>query len=220
MRNTKLINQANLKTFISGIVREFESAPYIKVGVSNRHIHLSQTDLDALFGSGYQLTNMRDLSQPGQFACKETLRIIGKKGQINNVRILGPVRRQTQLELSLTDTFTIGIQAPINESGILTGAGTAIIENPNTGAQIERAAAIVALRHVHLTPETAEKFGVKDKQFVEVAFDNGIRDILFKRVLLRVSKDFCDEMHLDTDEANAGCIKNGDYGLIIKENRI
>jgi putative phosphotransacetylase len=216
MRNTKLINQANLKAVISGIVRDFENTPYIKVGVSNRHIHLSQTDLDALFGNGYQLTKMKDLSQTGQFACKETLRIIGRKGDIKNVRILGPVRKQTQLELSLTDTFTIGVQAPINESGILTGAGTAIIENPNTGAQIERAAAIVALRHVHLTIETAAKFGFKDKQFVNVAFDNGIRDIVFKRVLLRVSKDFCDEMHIDTDEANAGYIKNGDFGLIVR----
>jgi putative phosphotransacetylase len=209
-----IINQANLKTLICGVIRQFESLPYIPVGISNRHIHLSGADLELLFGPAYQLTPVKDLL-PGQYASKETVRIAGKKGKLENVRILGPVRGETQFEPSLTDTFALGVPSPINESGDLRGAGTVTIENPVNGASIERACSIVALRHVHLSVETAEKFDLKDKQLVSLSFENGVRDITFGRVLVRVSPNFTDEIHLDIDEANAGGIQNGNYGLII-----
>ncbi|MDR0550513.1 MAG: phosphate propanoyltransferase [Spirochaetaceae bacterium] len=213
MRRNVIVNQASLKTLITQVMREFEDKPYIKTGVSNRHLHLSAPDLERLFGAGYTLTPVKEL-QPGQYACKETVRVAGKKGKIENVRILGPLRKATQLELSLTDTFTLGIDAPVNESGCLDGAATVTLERAGVGASIERACAIVALRHVHLCPSTAERLGIKDKQFVSLVYGSGARELVFRHVLVRVSPDFEDEIHLDTDEANAGGIKNGDLGLI------
>jgi putative phosphotransacetylase len=214
MNGKRIVNQATLQTIIAGVVRQFMSMPYIKVGVSNRHLHLSQADLEALFGAGYKLTPSKEL-QPGQFACDETVTAAGPKGKLEKVRILGPVRKDTQFEMSLSDTFTIGVSCPVNESGSLCGAGTVKLINPLNSKEIERPCGIVALRHIHLRPETAERFDLKDKQIVSLAFDNGVRDTTFGKVLLRVSPDYEDEIHLDTDEANAGCIKNGDFGLII-----
>jgi putative phosphotransacetylase len=214
MNGKRIVNQATLQTIIAGVIREFESMPYIKIGVSNRHLHLSQADLEALFGAGYKLTPTKEL-QPGQFACEETVTVAGPKGKLERVRILGPVRKDTQFEMSLSDTFAIGVPCPVNESGNLRNAGTVKIINPLNCKEIESPSAIVALRHVHLCPETAERFDLKDKQIVSLSFDNGVRDTTFGRAFLRISPDFEDEIHLDTDEANAGCIKNGDFGLII-----
>jgi putative phosphotransacetylase len=208
------MNQEQLKKVILDTISEIESAPYITTGVSNRHIHLSRADLDILFGQGYELTPVKDL-QPGQYASKETVVVSGAKGKFNSVRILGPVRGDTQVEISLSDTFVLGVPCPINQSGNLSGAGTVRIENPATGASIERACAIVAMRHVHLTPETAKRHGLKDKQLVSLRYSSKGRSLVFGDVLLRVSKAFTDEVHLDTDEANAGAIKNSDLGLII-----
>jgi putative phosphotransacetylase len=208
-----MANQVELKQIIRACLQDFESKPYVKVGVSNHHIHLSREDMDILFGPGVELTPIKDLL-PGQYASAEVVDVAGPKGAIKKMRILGPLRSTTQVEVSLTDTFTLGVQAPIKESGKLDGAATVTISNPLTGASIERACAIVALRHVHLTPEFAARVGLKDKQFVSLEF-SGVRKVLLDQVLLRVSKDFNNESHIDLDEANAGAIKNDDLGLIV-----
>jgi putative phosphotransacetylase len=208
------MDRERLEKIITDVICQVRNAPFITTGVSNRHIHLSRDDLDILYGKGYELTPVKDL-QPGQYASKETVVVSGFKGKFNSVRILGPVRGFTQAEFSLTDTFTLGVSCPVNESGDLSGAGRVKIENPVTGASIERECAIVALRHVHLTPETAKKHGLKDKQFVSLEYAGMGRRLVFGDVLLRVSEKFTDEIHLDTDEANAGAIKNGDLGLIV-----
>jgi putative phosphotransacetylase len=159
------------------------------------------------------LTPIKELL-PGQYACGETVTVIGKKSSARNVRILGPTRGQTQLEVSITDGFVLGVPTPVNESGNLSGAGSVIIENPLNGARIERTCAIAALRHIHLTVDYARKYGFEDKQFVEVEFD-GRRKAKLGNVLIRVSPDFRDEMHIDTDEANAVCARDGEYARII-----
>ncbi|MDR0599021.1 MAG: phosphate propanoyltransferase [Treponema sp.] len=211
------MDQEKLTMVITQVLHRLEDAPYVVCNVSNRHIHLSQEDLEILFGRGSALKPMRNLLQPGQYACEETVSAIGPKGKrIDKIRVLGPLRGATQLELSLTDTFTLGIPCPVNESGNLDGAGKVKIENPLTGASVERSCGIVALRHSHLCPETAGKFGLKDKQIVSLEFNNGRkRRTVFGDVLLRVSDAFVDEVHLDTDEANAAAVKNGDLALII-----
>ncbi|MDR1649696.1 MAG: phosphate propanoyltransferase [Synergistaceae bacterium] len=202
-----------LREAVKKAVDKYTKSPYVKVGVSNRHIHISREDLDELFGKGRALTPRKELL-PGQFACDETVTIIGRKNRLERVRILGPVRKATQVEISLTDAFTLGVRAPVNESGNLTGAASVIIENPDNGARIKRACAIAALRHVHLSLEFAAKYGLRDGQLVSLAFE-GPRALTFGGVLVRVSGDFTDEIHLDTDEANAGRIGNGDFGKII-----
>ncbi|MDR2342988.1 MAG: phosphate propanoyltransferase [Spirochaetaceae bacterium] len=213
------MDRERLKRIVVDVIREMEDAPFITTGVSNRHIHLSRADMDALYGPAYQLTPVKEL-QPGQYASKETVAVSGPKGKFSSVRILGPVRGLTQFELSLSDTFALGVPCPVNESGNLSGAGRVRIENPASGAAIERDCAIVAMRHVHLRPETAGKYGLKDKQLVSLEYSTKGRRLVFADVLLRVSEKFVDEIHLDTDEANAGAIKNGDLGLIIAGDRV
>lgn len=205
------MNSESLRKIIIESIR----LPYVRVGISNRHIHMSRDDIQTLFGSGYELTPVKELL-PGQYASSDFVSIIGKKGRLEKVRVLGPFRTVTQVEMTLTDSFTIGVPIPVNESGDLSGAGAIIIENPSSGARIERACAIAALRHIHLTPAFAKRHNLCDKQMVSVEFSGtGKRGIIFGGVLLRVSKDFEDEMHIDTDEANAGQISNDDIGKII-----
>jgi putative phosphotransacetylase len=204
---------AKLREAVKRAVDKYTGSPYVKVGVSNRHIHISREDLDELFGKDRALSPRKELL-PGQYACDETVTIIGRKNRLERVRILGPVRKTTQVEISLTDAFTLGVRAPVNESGNLTGAASVIIENPENGAWIERACAIAALRHVHLSLEFAAKYSLRNGQIVSLAFE-GPRALTFGEVLVRVSGEFTDEIHIDTDEANAGRIKNGDFGKII-----
>ncbi|MDR1977493.1 MAG: phosphate propanoyltransferase [Synergistaceae bacterium] len=207
------INPDKLSEVIKRAVEKYVRNPYVMAEISNRHIHISRVDLDALFGEGYELTPMKELL-PGQYACDETVAVVGRKGRFERVRLLAPIRGKTQLEISMTDSFLLGVEAPVNISGDLRSAATVAIENPQNGAKIERACAIVALRHIHLSLEFAKRYGLRDQQVVAVEFE-GPRAVTFGNVLLRVSKDFTDEMHLDIDEANAGGIKNGDYGRII-----
>lgn len=188
--------------------------PIIAVGVSNRHIHLRKEDLEALFGKGFELNKLKDLKQPGQFAAKEMVMIIGPEGIIENVRILGPLRSMTQVEVSLTDSYRLGIKAPVRESGDIEGTPGIVIKGPNGVVEIKRGV-IAAKRHIHMSPEFANRFGFKDKELVSVRF-NGDRRLVFDNVLIRVSDQFVNEMHLDMDEANAGNIKNGDIGKILK----
>lgn len=171
------------------------------VETSARHIHLTQQDLDVLFGQeNYQLHPKKDLSQPGQFACEERVTIVGAKGEIK-ASILGPVRPESQVELSLTDARSIGVTAPIRESGDVRGSGACKLVGP-AGEVTLTEGVIAAKRHIHMTPSDAERFGVTDKQIVKVKV-NGSRPLIFDDVVVRVSPKYALAMHIDTDEANA-----------------
>lgn len=185
----------------------------IPVGVSARHVHLSNSDLETLFGEGYNLTLKKELSQPGQFAAEECVEIVGSKKNFPSVRILGPVRSKSQVELSLTDCFTIGVKAPIRESGDIKASGSVKIVGPKGEVTIPEGV-IVAARHLHMNPHEAIAFGLKDKQKVRVK-TTGERAVIFENVVVRVREDFALEMHIDTDEANAAAIGNGAQAEII-----
>ena len=186
----------------------------ILVETSARHIHLSEEAVEILFGKGYQLTNKKDLSQPGQFACAEKLTVVGPKGSIK-ASILGPTRPASQVELSLTDARTIGVVAPIRESGDIKGSGACKLVNPDTGAELELSEGVIAAkRHIHLTPEAAAEMGVADKQIVSVEIKSE-RTTVFGDVVVRVSEKFAPAMHIDTDESNAACAFGTVYGTVI-----
>ncbi len=186
----------------------------IPIGVSNRHIHVSQKDLDKLFGEGYNLTKKGELKQPGQFAANETVTIRGPKGEFENVRILGPVREESQVEISITDSFRLGVRPPIKESGQLENTPGLEIIGPKGIVEIPQGT-IIALRHIHMTPEQAAKIGVKDKDVVEVE-TFGDRQGVLGNVLIRVSNKYSLEMHVDVDEANACSLKNNDFVILRK----
>ena len=165
-------------------------------------MHLTQEHLEALFGKGATLTHKKDLSQPGQFACEERVTIVGPKRELAGVSILGPVRPATQVELSATDARSIGVDAPIRESGDIAGSGACKIVGPKGEIEISEGV-IVAKRHIHLTPADAEELGVKDKEIVWVKLDTDGRKAIFGDVVVRVSEKFARAMHIDTDESNA-----------------
>ena len=187
----------------------------VPVGVSNRHIHLSRADLEALFGKGYELTPLKELSQPGQYACKETLTIIGPSLRpIENVRVLGPVRSGSQVEISATDSYTLKVKPPVRESGKVAGSAPITIVGPKGVVEL-REGCIIANRHIHMSPADAATFGVADGDFVTVDV-NGKRRTRWFDVQVRVHKDFRLEMHVDTDDANAVGIGNGSRVKIVK----
>ncbi len=184
------------------------------VETSARHIHLSQADLDCLFGeTNYQLHSKKDLSQPGQFACEERVTVVGPKGELK-VTILGPVRPDSQVELSLTDARSIGVVAPIRESGDVKGTGACKLVGPAGEVELKEGV-IAAKRHIHMTPADAETFGVQDKEIVKVKID-GARPLIFDDVVVRVSPKFALAMHIDTDEANAAGASGTIYGEIVR----
>lgn len=185
----------------------------ILVETSARHVHLSEAHIEALFGKGYQLTRKKDLSQPGQFACEERVDITGPKGTIKNVIILGPARKASQVEVSATDARTLGIKAPIRESGDTAGSGACTITAGENKVELQEGV-MIAKRHIHFTPADAEVFGVKDKQIVKVRVE-GERALVFDEVVVRVRPDFAAAMHIDTDESNAACAVPGTYGVIV-----
>ncbi|CAM4270867.1 propanediol utilization protein [Bacillus manliponensis] len=185
----------------------------IPIGVSNRHIHVTQEVLEKLFGQGHELTAIKELTQPGEFAAEETVTIKTEKGEITKVRILGPVRKFTQVEISKTDARKLGINVPIRSSGNIEGTPGITIIGPNGTLQIEQGV-IIAERHIHMTTEDAKYFGVQDKQYVNVKI-NGERALTFHQVLIRVKDTYALDMHIDTDEANSGNIKTGDFGELI-----
>ncbi len=185
----------------------------VLVEISARHVHLSRHDLDILFGEGYELTNKKDLSQPGQFACEEKVTVTGAKGSLK-ASILGPVRPDTQVELSLTDARSIGVTAPIRESGDIKGSGGCKITGPK--GEIEIAEGVIAAkRHIHMTVADAAKYGITDKQTVNVKIPTEGRALIFGDVIARVSDNYALAMHIDTDEANAACVPGSCIGEII-----
>ncbi|HEL1643529.1 TPA: phosphate propanoyltransferase [Streptococcus suis] len=186
-----------------------------EIEASGRHIHLSQEDLETLFGKGYSLTKAKDLSQPGQFACKERLTILGPKGSFQNVVILGPVRGATQVEVSLTDCLKLGVSAPIRESGQIEDTPGIVLINGSQLVSLDKGL-IVAKRHIHMTPEDAAKANVVNKEIVQVKV-GGERGLIFDDVVIRVHPKFATFMHIDYDEANACGFKKGMRGRIIKK---
>ena len=187
----------------------------VLVETSARHVHLTEEHIEILFGKGHTLTHKKDLSQPGQFACEERVTLVGPKKQIPNVIILGPARPATQVEVSFTDARTLGVDAPVRESGDIKGSAGCKIVGPEGEIEIAEGV-IVAKRHIHLTPEDAASLGVEDKQIVSVKIENDSRSTIFGDVVCRVSPKFSAAMHIDTDEANAACAFGKCFGEIIK----
>jgi propanediol utilization protein len=186
----------------------------IPISASVRHVHLSRQHVEALYGAGHKLTVKADLSQPGQFACEETVALIGPKGKVEKVRVLGPEREETQVEISRTDEFLLGIDAPIRPSGKLDG--TPGLRLKGTAGEVELSHGVIqAQRHIHMSPADGDRFGVKDKDWVMVRV-GGERGIIFDDVLVRVHKDYRLDMHLDTDEANAADLHPGSMGGLLK----
>ena len=186
------------------------------VETSARHIHLSRKILDILFGKGYELTPKRNLSQPGQFLSEEKVKIIGPRGSFDNVSVLGPLRDETQVEISVTDAIKLGIEPVIRDSGDLLGSKGCEIIGPKGRCTIEKGV-IVAKRHIHMPKKCAEEYNFKDKQIVDVKIENTPRELTFSAVTVRVSDKFNLACHIDTDEANAAGIKGGEFGEIVKK---
>lgn len=189
---------------------------YIEIEASGRHIHLDRGTIDQLFGRGYELTKVKDLSQPGQFVCKERVTIVGPKGKLENVVVLGPERKETQVEISLTDAVSIGVKAPVRESGKISNTPSITIKTDHNEVQLPKGL-IVAKRHIHITPEDAARFGVKDQEIVQLQVF-GTRPLIFDDVLVRVSDRYRTVVHLDYDEANACGFIKGTLGRIIKKS--
>ncbi|MCH5179703.1 MAG: phosphate propanoyltransferase [Erysipelotrichales bacterium] len=186
----------------------------ILVETSARHVHVTQETLETLFGKGYQLTVKKMLSQPGQYASNERVKIVGTKGELN-ASILGPVRKEDQVELSLTDARSIGVTAPIRESGDVKESGSCKLVGPCGEVELKEGV-IAAKRHIHMTEEDAKEFGVKDKEIVCVEVKSAERSLVFGDVIVRVSNSYALAMHIDTDESNAAALSGQVFGRIVK----
>jgi len=199
------------RSYITRVLEAQKQQPFL-VEVSAHHIHLTQEHVEALFGKGHQLTKHADLSQPGQYACKEQLAIVGPKGRIERVRVLGPARKYSQVEIAMTEQFKLGVHPPIRESGDIADTPGCTLEGTAGSVKLDRGV-ICAFRHVHMTPEDALRYGVRDKSIVRVRVA-GDRELVFGDVLVRVDPSFALAMHIDTDEANAANLKTGAQGYI------
>ena len=185
----------------------------VSIGVSNRHVHLKESDLFILFGDGYKLVKYRDINQPRQFASKETVTIQTEKGSIENVRVLGPTRSYTQVEISKTDAYKLGINPPIRDSGDIVGSAHISIIGPNGRIDLKEGC-IIATRHIHITPKQMELYGLKNRETVSVLLP-GKRGGILHNVSLKVSEDSYFELHIDTDDANAHFVTSLDFAEII-----
>lgn len=186
----------------------------VLVEISARHVHVSEEHLEILFGKGYKLTPKKDLSQPGQYACEERVTVVGPKKELAGVSILGPCRKATQIEISLTDARAIGVKAPIRESGDIAGSGACKLIGPAGEVELTEGV-IAAKRHIHMTTADAEKYGITDSQIVSVKIPTADRALIFGDVVARVSDSYALAMHLDTDEANAAAIPGSCIGEIL-----
>lgn len=210
-----MINTQDLNTLVDEIVTELRKKTTVEIEASARHIHLDRPTIDALFGKGYELTPKKPLSQPGQYVSEERLSIVGPNGKLDNVAILGPARGDSQVELSLTDALTLGLKAPLRESGHLESTPGVTLECNGKSVNISDGV-IIAQRHVHMTPEDAVLFGVKNGEIVQVKVE-GPRGLIFDNVVIRVSEKYSTRMHVDFDEANACGLTKGMRGTIYKK---
>ena len=184
------------------------------VGLSNKHVHLSKEHIDILFGEGHGLTPMKDLSQPGQYACEEKVDLVGPKRTIKGVRILGPARKETQVEVSFSDGFTLGLaELPVRDSGKTEGTPGVTLVGPKGEVVLDKGV-IAAARHIHMHTTDAEKYGLKDKDIVSVKV-NGPRGLTFDNVLVRVNPEYALDLHVDIEEGNAAGLQNGDEVEVI-----
>ncbi|MBQ3054245.1 MAG: phosphate propanoyltransferase [Clostridia bacterium] len=216
MYDVKAIEEIVLKT-----IKDMGTAPedgQIKVGVSQRHVHLSRQDLDTLFGKGYELTKKKDL-MGREFASNEFVTLVGPSLKaIEKVRVLGPVRKDTQVEISRTDTFVLKVSPPVRPSGVVEGSEKLVLVGPKGSVYLKQGV-IIANRHIHLTPQYAEKHNIKDGEYVDVLVEGeDLKDTKFFDVQVRVRDDFNVEMHIDTDDANAAGLKNGAKVTILKKS--
>lgn len=200
---------------VSGTGKPEKEPRSIPLGISNRHVHLSQADVETLFGAGYSLSKARDLSQPGQYACNETVTVCGPKGAIEKVRVLGPVREQTQVEIMRGDCFKLGVKAPVRLSGELEGTPGVTLVGPKGSVYI-RCGLMVAQRHIHMTPDDACYLGVNDGEMVTIGFD-GLRGGRYDQVAIRVSSAAALDCHIDVEEANAMDLTAASVVQIIKK---
>ncbi|WP_243134739.1 phosphate propanoyltransferase [Acetobacterium wieringae] len=206
--NYGLANKTNTES-----LKEKEDLLMIPVGISNRHVHLCREDVDILFGIGYEITSLKELSQKGYYAAKETVTIAGPKGAINKVRLLGPLRDNTQIELLSSDRFTLGLELPVRESGVQELSPTITLIGPR-GTVINNMGGMIAWRHIHMNMKDAEVLDLKDGEFVKVQ-TQGEREVIFANVKVRLGEAFKTELHLDSDEANAVGLRNGEKVKII-----
>lgn len=212
-----MLKQMDIDSLVDIIVEKIKERLLIPVEASGRHVHLSKEAVEILFGKDYELTPFKNLSQPGQYACKEKVTIIGPKGMIKNIAVLGPTRKETQVEISKTDAVIIGIDAPIRESGNIQGSKGITIAT-DKGELTIKEGVIVAKRHIHFCPEDAEFFGVKDKDIISVEV-LGERPLIFHDVVARVNKDYRTFMHIDYDEANACGYKKGTFAKLVRQEK-
>ena len=216
------ISTADIESIVKKIVSEMSgetasAGNEIPVGISNRHIHLTKEDLETLFGAGYELTHLKDLSQPGQYACKETLTIVGPSMRaIEGVRVLGPLRKASQVEISVTDSYVLKVKPPVRESGDIAGSAPITIIGPK-GVVTLKEGCIIANRHIHMSPDDAKKFNVKDGDYIDVDAFSGTKRTRWFDVQVRVHEQFRLEMHVDTDDANAVGFKNGSTVVPVKK---
>lgn len=204
-----------IDTIHEQILTKMKKLGFIEIEASGRHVHLSQEHIDALFGKDYNLTKLKDLSQPGQFVCKERISIAGPKGELKNVVILGPARNVTQIEISKTDSRILGLEVPVRESGLIDGTpGIQIMAGENTVALNQ--GTIIADKHIHMSTKDAADLALKNGDRVDVEVETN-RPIIFKRVKIRVSDDFETFMHIDYDEANACDVTGRTFGRIVKK---
>lgn len=211
---TKFTSYATITVVKNLTLGDIEMSKVI-VETSARHVHLTKEHVDILFGAGHQLTHKKDLSQPGQFACEERVSVVGPKNEIKNVIVLGPERKASQVEVSLTDARTLGVNAPVRESGDVSGSGACKLVGPCGEVELSEGV-IAAKRHIHFTPAEAEEAGVCDKQIVMVKVESQDRTTIFGDVVVRVHPNFSAAMHIDTDESNASQAFGQIYGEIIK----
>ncbi len=213
------MNEQAIQTIVEEVVSRLKDSSNkkhsIPMAVSARHCHLSQGDLEVLFGPGFELTKKADLSQPGQFAANETIIIAGPRGSIEKVRILGPARNLTQVEVSQTDSVKLGLKPPLRESGNIEGSAPITLIGP-MGSLYKKEGLIIAQAHIHMSPEDGEIFGVKNGEYVKVEVE-GERPVTLGNVLIRISPRYKLEMHVDTDEANAGFITEKTAGRLVKQ---
>lgn len=216
------ITTQDIAAIVKKVISEVETANTasqsneIPVGISNRHIHLNKEDLETLFGKGYELTPIKELSQPGQYACKETLTLVGPSMRsIENVRVLGPLRKSSQVEISVTDSFVLKVKPPVRESGKTQGSAPVTIIGPK-GIVSLKEGCIIANRHIHMSPADAARFGVKDGDYIDVDAFSGTKRTRWFDVQIRVNDAFRLEMHVDTDDANAVGFKNGSTVTVAK----
>ena len=217
-----MFDASNIRQVVRSVIKEEmgstvseTGAKFVPVAISGRHVHLSHNDIGALFGQGYQLTKFKDLSQPGQYAAKEQVTVVGPKGVIERVRVLGPARKATQVEISRTDAFRLGVKPPVRDSGAIDGTPGITLAGPGGCIYIKQGV-ILAARHIHLSPQDAEVLGLMDRQRVKVR-TSGERSIVFENVLVRVHKEFSMDMHLDPDEANAAFLFFGVKVLVMRD---